>query len=128
MYKVARTLFQTFLQKWTVLIIKNLLKTQLLKPITQKITSVLTHTRASGPNHKYTTTLGGPPPPLNLPLYIPCPQSSGVGVFLKDFISEPFNQDEQFCYLQILIGCVLGDDGRGGRGPPNQFWLLKRAL
>ena len=49
-------MLQTCLQNKTVLTIKNLLKTQLLKPITKKINFVLIQTRASGRNHKPTTT------------------------------------------------------------------------
>ena len=54
---MTKTLFQTSLQKETALIIKTLLKPQLLKTNIKKKLS--TQTRASSPSHISTTSSGG---------------------------------------------------------------------
>ena len=48
----------------------------------------------------------------------------------KNILYLEINYAEQNGYLEILIGCVWRNDGRGGGGllPSNHFRLLKRAL
>ena len=44
----------------------------------------------------------------------PCPEGYvGGGVELKDVIFGPFNYVQQNDYLKILIGCAMGNGGRG---------------
>jgi len=49
--------------------------------------------------------------------YNPCAEGCGGGFFiLKNIITESFNNGEQNGYQKLLIGCVLGNDGNGGKG------------
>ena len=56
--------------------------------------------------------------------YNPRPEGYGEGVvILKDITSRPFNYVEHNAHINMLIGNVLGNDGRGegGYSPSDYF-------